>query len=112
MSELIAGLDQGTSSTRCVVLDEALSERGVASVAVESSFPAPGMVEQDAEALAASAERAIAAALAAAGATAGGGPPPRHPQPTPEVGGWGPPARRPGAPAVGGAGTGGARARA
>src|SRR3954453_8892266 len=68
MSELVAGLDQGTSSTRCVVLDEALSERGVASVAVESSFPAPGLVEQDAEAIAASAERAIAGALAAAGA--------------------------------------------
>src|SRR4051794_32797668 len=71
MSELIAGLDQGTSSTRCVVLDEALSERGAASVAVESSFPAPGLVEQDAEAIAASAERAIAGALAAAGAGPG-----------------------------------------
>ena len=68
MTDLVVGLDQGTSSTRCVVLDEALSERGVASVAVESSFPAPGLVEQDAEAIAASAERAIAGALAAAGA--------------------------------------------
>ena len=71
MTELVVGLDQGTSSTRCVVLDEALSERGVASVAVESSFPAPGLVEQDAEAIAASAERAIAGALAAAGAAPG-----------------------------------------
>ena len=71
MTELVVGLDQGTSSTRCVVLDEALSERGVASVAVESSFPAPGLVEQDAEAIAASAERAIGGALAAAGAAPG-----------------------------------------
>ena len=60
MSELVVGLDQGTSSTRCVALDEELHERGVASVALESSFPAPGLVEQDPEAIAASAERAIA----------------------------------------------------
>ena len=69
MSGLVLGLDQGTSSTRCVALDEELHERGVASVALESSFPAPGLVEQDPEAIAASAERAIADALAAAGAT-------------------------------------------
>ena len=43
----------------------------MASVAVESSFPAPGLVEQDPEAIAASAERAIAGALAAAGAAPG-----------------------------------------
>jgi glycerol kinase len=56
---LVAGLDQGTSSTRCVVLDEQLTERGAASVPVACSYPAPGLVEQDAEELAASAERAI-----------------------------------------------------
>src|SRR3954453_14196003 len=67
MSELVAGLDQGTSSTRCVVLDEALSERGVASVAVESSFPPALLVEHHPEASGASAERAIAGALRGAG---------------------------------------------
>ena len=71
MSRLVLGLDQGTSSTRCVALDDDLRERGVASVAVASSFPAPGLVEQDAEALAASAERAIAGALSTAGASPG-----------------------------------------
>ena len=40
-------------------------------MAVASSFPAPGLVEQDPEAIAASAERAIAGALAAAGAGPG-----------------------------------------
>jgi len=70
VSGLVLGLDQGTSSTRCVALDEELRERGVASVAVSSSFPAAGLVEQDAEALAASAERTIAGALAEAGANA------------------------------------------
>jgi glycerol kinase len=71
MTTLVAGLDQGTSSTRCVVLDEALAERGAASVSVACSFPGPGLVEQDAEALAASAGRAVAEALHAAGAAPG-----------------------------------------
>lgn len=56
---LIAGLDQGTSSTRCVVLDEELTERGAASVPVACAFPGPGRVEQDPEALVASAVEAI-----------------------------------------------------
>ena len=71
MTTLVAGLDQGTSSTRCVVLDEELRERGTASVPVASSFPAAGLVEQDPEAIAASAARAIDDALAAAGARPG-----------------------------------------
>ena len=68
MTELVLGLDQGTSSTRCVVLDGDLEERGSASVALASSFPGPGLVEQDPEAIAESAEQAIAGALADAGA--------------------------------------------
>ena len=71
MTPLVAGLDQGTSSTRCVVLDDALHERGAFAVALDSSFPGPGLVEQDPEAIAASAERAIAGALDAAGARPG-----------------------------------------
>jgi glycerol kinase len=71
VSALVLGLDQGTSSTRCVALDEDLHERGVATVALASSFPAAGLVEQDPEAIAASAERAIADALTAAGARPG-----------------------------------------
>ena len=49
----------------------ALASAGRRRCAVESSFPAPGLVEQDPEAIAASAERAIAGALAAAGAAPG-----------------------------------------
>ena len=60
VSRLVLGLDQGTSSTRCVALDEELRERGAAPLPVACSFPGPGLVEQDPEALAASAERAIA----------------------------------------------------
>ena len=71
MTALVLGLDQGTSSTRCVALDEALSERGSAVVPVAASFPGPGLVEQDPEALVGSAEQAIAGALSAAGARPG-----------------------------------------
>ena len=58
---LVLGLDQGTSSTRCVVLDDELVERAAASVSVACSFPGPGLVEQDPEALVASAVEAIEA---------------------------------------------------
>ena len=68
MTRLVLGLDQGTSSTRCVALDADLEERGAFSVPVACSFPDPGFVEQDPEELAASASSAIAGALEAAGA--------------------------------------------
>jgi glycerol kinase len=68
VTALVLGLDQGTSSSRCVALDGDLRERGASSVAVASSYPGSGLVEQDPEAIAESAERAIAGALAAAGA--------------------------------------------
>jgi len=71
VTTLVLGLDQGTSSTRCVALDADLGERGAASIALASSYPGPGLVEQDPEAIADSAERAVAGALAAAGATPG-----------------------------------------
>ena len=69
MSRLVLGVDQGTSSTRCVALDAALTEAGSASVPVASAFPAAGRVEQDPEALAASVQTAIGGALDAAGAS-------------------------------------------
>ena len=67
MTALVLGLDQGTSSTRCVALDADLQERGACSIPVACSFPRAGLVEQDPEAIAESAEQAIAGALAAAG---------------------------------------------
>jgi glycerol kinase len=60
VTALVLGLDQGTSSTRCVALDSELREVGGASVPVACSFPAPGLVEQDPEALVRSALDAIA----------------------------------------------------
>ncbi len=64
---IVLGLDQGTSSTRCVALGRDLRELGAASVPVACSFPGPGLVEQDPEALAGSARAAIAGALERAG---------------------------------------------
>jgi glycerol kinase len=69
VSELVLGLDQGTSSTRCIVLGHDLEQRGAAAVPVRSSFPAPGLVEQDPGELVASAATAINDALAAAAAS-------------------------------------------
>ncbi|HWC87503.1 MAG TPA: FGGY family carbohydrate kinase [Solirubrobacteraceae bacterium] len=68
MTELVLGLDQGTSSTRCLALDRGLGQRGAAAIPVRAAFPAPGLVEQDPHELLASARAAIAGALADAGA--------------------------------------------
>jgi glycerol kinase len=68
MTAVVLGLDQGTSSTRCLVLDHALAQRGAAAVPVSASFPGPGLVEQDPGELVASARTAVALALADAGA--------------------------------------------
>jgi glycerol kinase len=64
---LVLGLDQGTSSTRCVALDASLREHGACSVALACSYPGPGLVEQSPEEIASSAEQAIAGCLEAAG---------------------------------------------
>jgi glycerol kinase len=71
VTEIVLGLDQGTSSTRCLALDHNLSQRGAAAVAITASFPGPGLVEQDPAELLASARKAIAGALAEAGARPG-----------------------------------------
>jgi glycerol kinase len=67
---VVLGIDQGTSSTRCLALDERMEVLGVASVPVSCSFPGAGRVEQDPGELAASARSAAAAALQAAGVDA------------------------------------------
>ncbi|MGH2678067.1 MAG: FGGY family carbohydrate kinase [Actinomycetota bacterium] len=47
MSDVVLGLDQGTSSTRCFVVDHELQVLAEASRPVDSSFPRTGWVEQD-----------------------------------------------------------------
>jgi glycerol kinase len=70
MSAIVLGLDQGTSSTRCLALDHDLRIVGVHAVPVAASFPGPGLVEQDPDELTASARAAIDGAMREAGARA------------------------------------------
>ena len=68
---LLVGLDLGTQSVKAVVCDAGLTVRGVHAVAIATSYPAPGRVEQDPRAWEAALGPAIAGALAAAGAKRG-----------------------------------------
>jgi glycerol kinase len=70
VSSIVLGLDQGTSSTRCLALDHDLRIVGLGAAPVTASFPGPGLVEQDPDELAASARAAIDGALRGARARA------------------------------------------
>src|SRR5260221_11548168 len=71
MRSVILAVDQGTTGTTCLVVDDALAVvgRGYAPVAVAT--PRPGWVEQDPIELWASVERAAETALADAGVDSG-----------------------------------------
>jgi glycerol kinase len=70
MTAIVLGLDQGTSSTRCLAFDHDLRILGHHAVPVAASFPGPGLVEQDPDELTASARAAIDGAIRDAGARA------------------------------------------
>jgi glycerol kinase len=65
---IVLAVDQGSSSSRCVALDQALRPLALASRPVASSFPRPGWVEHDADELLASVLGAVADAIGQAGA--------------------------------------------
>jgi glycerol kinase len=69
MTAIVLGLDQGTSSTRCLALDHDLRIVGLSAVPIAASFPGPGLVEQDPDELTASARTAIDGAIRDAGAS-------------------------------------------
>jgi glycerol kinase len=64
-------LDQGTTSTRAVVYDEAGRARGSAGRELAQHYPRPGWVEHDAEEIWASVREVVPKALAEAGVEAG-----------------------------------------
>jgi glycerol kinase len=66
---VILGIDQGTTGTTCLVLDDALEVVGRGYAPVTLSTPRPGWVEQDPFELWSSVERAAEAALGSCGAT-------------------------------------------
>ena len=68
---MILALDQGTTGTTCLVVDESLQTVGRGYREIAQHFPQPGWVEHDAEELWASVLETAAAALAAAGIGAG-----------------------------------------
>ncbi len=68
MPPVILAVDQGSSSSRCVVLDASLVPVAIASRPLISAFPAAGMVEHDPEEITAGVLGAITEALATAGA--------------------------------------------
>jgi glycerol kinase len=66
---IVLAVDQGSSSSRCLALDQALRPLGLASRPVTSAFPRPGWVEHDPAELLASVLGAVAGALGQAGAS-------------------------------------------
>jgi len=64
---IILAVDQGSSSSRCLALDQALRPLALASRPVASSFPQPGRVEHDAAELLGSVLGAITDAIGQAG---------------------------------------------
>ena len=69
MPGLIAAVDQGTTSTRCLVVDEAGAVVAADQRPLRQSFPRPGWVEHDPEEIWRATEAVVAGALEAAGAT-------------------------------------------
>jgi glycerol kinase len=72
-SDLVLAIDQGTTGTTALLLDEDLQVRGKGYREIPQSYPAPGRVEHDPEAIWASVLAAVAQAqqLAGAGVIAG-----------------------------------------
>jgi glycerol kinase len=70
-SAVILAIDQGTTGTTCLVVDDRLRTLGRGYREIGQSFPRPGWVEHDPEEIWASVEETAAQALADANATAG-----------------------------------------
>ncbi|MEU2610409.1 glycerol kinase GlpK [Micromonospora sp. NPDC007271] len=65
--EFVAAIDQGTTSSRCIVFDRAGEVVSVAQREHRQLFPQPGWVEHDPEEIWANVQQVVRAALAAAG---------------------------------------------
>ena len=70
MQRFVAAIDQGTTSSRCIVFDRSGRIAGLAQREHEQLFPRPGWVEHDAGTIWANTEFVIGAALEDAGASA------------------------------------------
>ena len=66
MRKHLLAIDQGTTSTRALVIDERLNVKGAAGFEFKQHFPKPGWVEHDLEEIWATTQKAIKGALRAA----------------------------------------------
>lgn len=67
MTRCVVAIDQGTTGTTVLIVDEALQVRAKATEEFPQHFPRPGWVEHDPQAIWSSVVRALARALSAAG---------------------------------------------
>ncbi len=67
MSKILMAIDQGTTGTTVLLLDEALNVKGKVNREFPQIFPQPGWVEHDPEAIWSSTEQAITQALGESG---------------------------------------------
>ncbi|MDM0038250.1 FGGY family carbohydrate kinase [Variovorax sp. J22G21] len=65
MGDLVLAVDQGTSATKCLLVDAGGAVVAKAVVALGEHYPQPGWVEQDAEAIWRSVQQAVQQCLAA-----------------------------------------------
>ncbi|MHB1132593.1 MAG: FGGY family carbohydrate kinase, partial [Chloroflexota bacterium] len=71
MKAYCASIDQGTTSTRCIVFDHEGRPRGLAQREHSQLYPQPGWVEHDAREIWARTQEVVTAALASAGCAPG-----------------------------------------
>src|ERR671925_8477 len=71
MAKYAAAIDQGTTSTRCMVFDHGGQVVSVAQKEHEQIYPKPGWVEHDAKEVWARTQEVVEEAISAAGASAG-----------------------------------------
>src|SRR4051794_41887047 len=68
----LLAIDQGTTSTRAFLFDEALAPLGFAQLEFPQIYPAPGWVEHDPQGIWTTSVATARAAMASAGVAAGG----------------------------------------
>lgn len=68
-ADLLLAVDQGTTSTKALLVDDRGDVRGVSAAPVSSSYPRPGWVEQSAEDILGSVRESVATVLAGANPT-------------------------------------------
>ena len=95
MKRYVVALDQGTTSSRCIIFDREQNIIGTAQREFTQHYPQPGWVEQDPMEIWSSQYSVLTEALAQSGGGAGGGSRHRDYQPAGDHRGLGPQHRTP-----------------